>query len=130
MRLLHPRHADRGKRSPRPRRAAEPRRPPRTSRRQLLALDRLSGYRRRNRIRRPVKGGKGRLTMNEHANPATLSAQADELEERMMNELGERIATISVLFGLADGKIEMQSSPTLRAAIPDKYFLMGADPRL
>ena len=53
--------------------------------------------------------------MNEHANPATLSAQADELEERMMNELGERIATKSVLFGLADGKIEMQSSPALRA---------------
>ena len=68
--------------------------------------------------------------MNEHANPATLSAQADELEERMMNELGERIATKSVLFGLADGKIEMQSSPALRAANPDKYFLMGADPRL
>ena len=42
--------------------------------------------------------------MNEHANPATLSAQADELEERMMHELGERIATKSVLFGLADGK--------------------------
>ena len=68
--------------------------------------------------------------MNEHANPATLSAQADELEERMMHELGERIATKSVLFGLADGKIEMQSSPALRAANPDKYFLMGADPRL
>ena len=49
--------------------------------------------------------------MNEHANPATLSAQADELEERMMHQLGERIATKSVLFGLADGKIEMQSSP-------------------
>ena len=68
--------------------------------------------------------------MNEHANPATLSAQADVLEERMMHELGERIATKSVLFGLADGKIEMQSSPALRAANPDKYFLMGADPRL
>jgi len=68
--------------------------------------------------------------MNEHANPATLSAQADELEERMMNELGERIATKSVLFGLADGKVEMQSGPALRAANPDKYFLMGADPRL
>jgi hypothetical protein len=68
--------------------------------------------------------------MNEHANPVTLSAQADELEERMMHQLGERIATKSVLFGLADGKIEMQSSPALRAANPDKYFLMGADPRL
>ena len=29
------------------------------------------------------------------------------LEEKMMNELAERIATKSVLFGMADGKIEM-----------------------
>ena len=52
----------------------------------------------------------------------TLSERADELEERMMHELGERIATKSVLFGLADGKIEMQSSPALRAANPDKWL--------
>ena len=31
--------------------------------------------------------------MNEHANPQTLSARADELEEKMMHQLGERIAT-------------------------------------
>ena len=68
--------------------------------------------------------------MNEHANPATLSAQADELEERMMHELGERIATKSVLFRMADGKVEMQNGAALKAANPDKYFLMGADPRL
>ena len=68
--------------------------------------------------------------MNEHANPATLSAQADELEERMMHELGERIATKSVLFRMADGKVEMENGAALKAANPDKYFLMGADARL
>jgi len=68
--------------------------------------------------------------MNEHANPQTLSQRADELEEQMMHELGERIATKSSLFYLADGKVEMPSGPALKAANPDKYFLMGADPRL
>jgi hypothetical protein len=68
--------------------------------------------------------------MNEHAKPATLSERADELEEQMMHELGERIATKSVLFGMADGKVEMASGPALKAANPDKYFLMGADKRL
>jgi len=68
--------------------------------------------------------------MNEHANPATLSERADQLEERMMHELGERIATKSTLFNMADGKLEMPSGPALKAANPDKYFLMGADPRL
>jgi len=68
--------------------------------------------------------------MNEHAKPSTLSERADELEEQMMHELGERIATKSVLFNMADGKVEMQSGPALKAANPDKYFLMGADSRL
>ena len=68
--------------------------------------------------------------MNEHANPQTLSARADELEEKMMHQLGERIATKSVLFRMADGEIAMESGPAVRAANPDKYFLMGADPRL
>src|SRR6516165_11913037 len=68
--------------------------------------------------------------MNEHANPQTLSERADALEEKMMHELGERIATKSVLFGIADGKVAMDSGPTLKAANPDKYFPMGADPRL
>jgi len=48
----------------------------------------------------------------------------------MMHELGERIATRSTLFIMADGKVEMPNGPALKAANPDKYFLMGADPRL
>ena len=68
--------------------------------------------------------------MNEHAKPLTLSERADELEEQMMYELGERIATKSTLFNIADGKVEMPNGPALKAANPDKYFLMGADPRL
>jgi hypothetical protein len=68
--------------------------------------------------------------MNEHAKPLTLSERADELEERMMHELGERIATKSTLFNIADGRVEMPNGPALKAANPDKYFLMGADPRL
>src|SRR6516162_9915434 len=68
--------------------------------------------------------------MNEHGEPLTLSERADELEERMMHQLGERIATKSTLFNIADGKVEMPSGPALKAANPDKYFLMGADPRL
>src|SRR3984957_3652256 len=134
MRLLHARHADRGARTARPRHCAEPRRHPRAYLRQLLSLHRLSGYcgcNRGNSIGpRRSAGEKGRLTMNEHANPQTLSAQADELEERMMHELGERIATKSVLFRMADGKVEMENGAALKAANPDKYFLMGADARL
>ena len=34
----------------------------------------------------------------------SMSEQADELEERMMHELTDKIATKSVLFTLADGK--------------------------
>ena len=68
--------------------------------------------------------------MNEHANPATLSERADALEEQMMHQLGEAIATKSVLFNMADGKVEMDNGPALKAANPDKYFLMGADSRL
>src|SRR6201993_5040023 len=68
--------------------------------------------------------------MNEHAAPLSLSERADQLEEQMMHELGERIATKSTLFNIADGKVEMDSGPALKAANPDKYFLMNADPRL
>jgi len=68
--------------------------------------------------------------MNEHMRPMTLSERADEIEEKMMNELAERVATKSVLFGMADGKIELQNGVAFKAANPDKYFLMGADPRL
>ena len=33
--------------------------------------------------------------MNEHARPLTLSERADQLEEQMMHDLSERIATKS-----------------------------------
>ena len=36
----------------------------------------------------------------------TLSERADELEEQMMHELNERIATKSVLFNMGDGKVD------------------------
>ena len=79
-------------------------------------------------------GGKGSLAMNEHANPNRNRCRCrkppTQLEEQMMHELGERIATKSVLFNMADGKVTMDSGPKLKAANPDKYFLMGADPRL
>jgi hypothetical protein len=63
------------------------------------------------------------------ASQMTLSERADALEEQMMHEL-ERIVTKSVLFNLADGKVEMESGPALRKKYPGKYMLMGADPRL
>src|SRR5580704_4570043 len=55
--------------------------------------------------------------------------RAAALEEHMMHEL-EHIVTKSVLFGLADGKLAMESGPALMARNPGKYMLMGADPRL
>src|SRR5262245_21185891 len=60
----------------------------------------------------------------------TLSERADELEEQMMHELNEKIATKSVLFGMADGKVEIQNGNDMLAKNPGKYFLMGADNRL
>jgi hypothetical protein len=68
--------------------------------------------------------------MNEHVHAPTLSERADELEEKMMSDLAERIATKSVLFGMADGKVEIQNSMDFKKNNPDKFFLMGADPRL
>ena len=62
--------------------------------------------------------------------PMTLSEQADELEERMMEDLNDKIATKSVLFTLADGQTDMVSGAQLLAQNPGKHFLMGADPRL
>src|SRR3954454_9576291 len=62
--------------------------------------------------------------------PLSLSEQADELEERMMEELNDKIATKSVLFTLADGQTDMVSGAQLMAQNPGKHFLMGADPRL
>ena len=64
------------------------------------------------------------------ARPMTLSEQADELEEQMMEELNDKIATKSVLFTLADGKVEMEGGNALLAKNPGKFMLMGADPRL
>jgi len=43
----------------------------------------------------------------------TLSEQADELEEQMMEELNDKIATKSVLFTLADGQTDMVSGAQL-----------------
>jgi hypothetical protein len=64
------------------------------------------------------------------AMPTTLSERADELEEQLMHELSERIATKSVLFNMGDGKVEMEGGAALQAKHPGKLFLMGADPRL
>jgi hypothetical protein len=61
--------------------------------------------------------------------PATMAERADELEEQKMHEL-EHIITKSVLFNLADGKVETVSGAALMAKNPGKYMLMGADPRL
>ena len=63
------------------------------------------------------------------ARPMTMAERADELEEQKMHEL-EHIITKSVLFSLADGKVEMEGGATLMAKNPGKYMLMGADPRL
>src|SRR5262245_13747288 len=63
------------------------------------------------------------------AQPATMSERADAAEEQMMHEL-EHIVTKSVLFKLADGKIEIDPGMELLAQNPGKYMLMGADPRL
>ena len=66
-----------------------------------------------------------------HPQPMTLSERADELEEQMMNDLNEKIATKSVLFQLADGPLKgWESGPDLQAKNGGKYFLMAADPRL
>src|ERR1043166_9148791 len=55
----------------------------------------------------------------------TLSERADHLEEHMAQEL-ERIVTKSVLFNLADGKVEMESGPALQKKYPGKYNSFSA----
>ena len=62
--------------------------------------------------------------------PMTLSERADELEEQLMHELNEKIATKSVLFNLADGSREMVGGMELLARNSGKHFLMRDDPRL
>ena len=47
-----------------------------------------------------------------------------------MQALNERIITESVLFRMADGRVEIDNGQALLAANPGKHFLMGADPRL
>jgi HD domain len=68
--------------------------------------------------------------MNEHARPQTVSERADELEEEMMHQLADKIATRSTLFYLGDGTVTYDSGEALLAVNPGKHFLMGADPRL
>src|ERR1700693_3080258 len=69
--------------------------------------------------------------MNDHnaTTAMTMDQRADALEEEMTHEL-ERIVTKSVLFNLADGKVEMESGPALMAKNPGKFMLMDEDPRL
>jgi hypothetical protein len=71
------------------------------------------------------------IAMNDHnaATAMTMDQRADALEEEMTHEL-ERIVTKSVLFNLADGRVEMESGPALMAKNPGKFMLMGEDPRL
>ncbi len=68
--------------------------------------------------------------MNEHARPLTVSERADELEEKMMRRLAERVASKSTLFYLGDGMVKYDSGEALLAANPGRHMLMGADPRL
>jgi hypothetical protein len=67
--------------------------------------------------------------MNVQTQPKTLSELADELEQKMEDEL-ERVVTKSLLFNLADGKVSYDSGASLSAKYPGKYMLMGDDPRL
>jgi hypothetical protein len=61
----------------------------------------------------------------------TLSERADELEERMLQELNDRIPARSVLYGMWEGEIRNASdSATALKANPGKFFLMGEDKRL
>src|SRR6516165_10528988 len=62
--------------------------------------------------------------------PLTLSEQADELEEKLMHELNDKIATKTALFNMGDGSLDYVGGADLQARNPGKYFLMGADPRL
>ena len=68
--------------------------------------------------------------MTSHAQAKTLSERADELEEHMMHELNNKIATKAVLYTMGDGKVEMESGPAVLARNPGKHFLMGHDSRL
>ena len=58
----------------------------------------------------------------------TLSERADELEEQMMHELNEKIATKSVFFGMADGKVEMESGSDAARREPRQVLADGRRP--
>jgi hypothetical protein len=60
----------------------------------------------------------------------TLAERADELEEQMMYDLNDKIATRSVLFGMADGKVGIESGAELQKRAGGKLMLMGPDKRL
>ena len=79
---------------------------------------------------KPVAARGAQMNAKTAATAMTLSERADELEEQMMHDLNDRIATRSVLFGMADGKIEIENGAALLAKNPGKYMLMGADKRL
>ena len=57
----------------------------------------------------------------------TLSERADALEHQQIQELGNRIATKSLLYNLADGDRSLGAGFTLG---PGQKLLMGEDPRL
>src|SRR6185312_4088207 len=110
------------------RRRSQPRHNPRASLGELLPLHRLPCHRRCHRVGRPAAGER-KLTMNEHAQPLSMSERADELEEEKMHEM-ERIITRSTIAHLMDGRVTMDTSAEMRARHPGKFFLMGDDPRL
>ena len=60
----------------------------------------------------------------------TMSERADDLEEQMLEELNNKMATKAVLYNMGDGKVEIQNGNATLAANPCKYFLMGHDKRL
>ena len=57
----------------------------------------------------------------------TLSERADALEHQQIQELGNRIATKSLLYNLADGDRSLGAGFTMG---PGQKLLMGEDPRL
>src|ERR1700761_9020388 len=62
-------------------------------------------------------------------NKKSLSELADELEQRMSDELDLMISK-SALYRMADGKLGATLSEPLHKQHPGKVFLMGDDPRL
>jgi hypothetical protein len=69
------------------------------------------------------------MQLDTSAPEMTLSERADALEEQKLHDL-EHIITKSVLFNLADGKVEMEEHTALMAKNPGKFILMGEDLRL